>query len=94
MLNLRRYWREVRQQNIVDQHSIANVWVTALVAVANIALVAVVSTVTVELQNQANALQRRMFVSEQNERNKERLQETLLFFAREDAQITAKEADK
>jgi uncharacterized iron-regulated membrane protein len=81
MFNCKHYLTAWRKLNFLDKHSVANTWVSGILALAGLLLSLVVFKVTIELQHQANALQKQMFIREQNDRNAERVKETVRAFA-------------
>ena len=94
MLNLKRYVKEFGRLSFLDKHEALNTWVSGVLALAGLLLSMVVFKVTEQLQHQANALQKQIFVRGENEQNAQRVREAVLFFRIEDTRPSAMTTNK
>lgn len=79
-MSINAYISNFKTLTFIEKHTVAGVWVNAILVFAGLLLSAVIFHVSTSIQNQANNLQRQTFIREQNELNKKRIQDTVSAF--------------
>ncbi len=77
------YFEALRGESFVNKHAVVGVWVAIVLAVIQAAFAFALHSGAQALQRQSQGLQRLQFLEDQNDKNRERLAETLRAFGSE-----------